>query len=177
MVLHYRYPLDPAPRVLLIGAKGTGMGTPLHAAEALAAPARVLSDLCLPGWQPSFPFVAFTGPAFGFLTGADRENLWRRWGVPVFEQLVSPAMEIVAEECEAHDGLHLTDPDWNLVRGEIHFRGGPVEVTATIETAPCGCGLATPRLRDIAPYVAPPRVYWVNGIQTCIGDGSRLANA
>ena len=42
------------------------------------------------------------------LTEADRDWLWRRFGVPVFQQVIGRNGRLLATECEAHQGLHLS---------------------------------------------------------------------
>ncbi len=66
------------------------------------------------------------------ISNADRERLWSRFGVPVFEQVVSEDCSLIAAECEAHDGLHIY-----LDRALV---------TGAIEESPCACGLKSPRL-------------------------------
>ena len=59
-----------------------------------------------------------------------RDFLWRVFQVPVFEQLRGPSFELLAWECEAHDGLHANGKD-------VGFEGGndPVILEA------CSCGV------------------------------------
>ncbi len=69
------------------------------------------------------------------LTTAQREFLWSAFEVPVFQQLLGPANNLLAYECEAHAGLHAA-PEY----------GGP-------RTTPlaCACGNGSTRLLDLAP--------------------------
>ena len=68
------------------------------------------------------------------LTQPQRERLWQAFRVPVFEQILDENGALLAGECEAHDGLHIESaklavaPEW-------------------MDTAICGCGRKTPRLR------------------------------
>ena len=71
------------------------------------------------------------------LAEEDRDRLWRAFRVPVFEQRIDGLCNLLAAECEAHDGLHLESPAAIPREGEM------------VETAMCGCGRTTPRL--IAP--------------------------
>jgi hypothetical protein len=59
-----------------------------------------------------------------------RDFLWRVFQVPVFEQFRGPSLELLAWECEAHDGLHANDKD-------VNFGGGNDPV---IQEA-CSCGV------------------------------------
>jgi len=62
-----------------------------------------------------------------------RDLLWKVFGLPVFEQLRGATGEVIARECEVHDGLHL----------DADMRAG---IRDEIVTGQCDCGLETPRL-------------------------------
>ena len=66
------------------------------------------------------------------LTLADRDRFWRAFGVPVFEQVISEQGELLAAECEAHQGLHIVSR---------RFAVGDHEV----DRSPCPCGKTSPR--------------------------------
>ena len=70
------------------------------------------------------------------LSLSDRNLLWRVFELPVFEHIVSNSGELLAAECDAHDGLH-------VVSGTI---------APTLDAGPCGCGWRGPRL---VPRCAP----------------------
>jgi hypothetical protein len=76
-------------------------------------------------WLPDYPIVVLSDVSQGLMTDADRDYIWKEFGVPVFEYLVDEN-EILAQECEAHEGLHLTQQLDGLV----------LEVT----NEPCPCG-------------------------------------
>jgi hypothetical protein len=108
---------------------------------ALAGPADALRRLAervvageidLPPLE--FGVLAFTPPDRSRLTEADRELFWRAFQVPVFEQLRGPHGELLAAECEAHEGLHLIRES-----AAQHLHG--VEILRDA----CPCGAATPR--------------------------------
>jgi len=126
--------------------------------EAIAAPLPLLRTLAELEHPVHYPLVVFTGPRFGYLTSADRDLFWKAFRMPVFEQLTGVLGEVVAEECEAHEGLHIrtTDAIVEIQRGEVLltslsrldspvFRVATV-LRATIETAACSCGRSEPRL-------------------------------
>jgi len=69
------------------------------------------------------------------LNEAQREQLWQLFHVPVYVLLVDSTEKVWAYECEAHQGLHLPQA------------GHAGKIPAGIETSPCGCGRAGPRLR------------------------------
>ena len=86
--------------------------------------------------MPSFAIVVLTGPRYGMLTEHDRDLIWRRWGVPVYEFLTNHAGEVIARECDAHDGLHVCDgASW---KGSLQVRE-------------CGCGVTGAMIPTGAP--------------------------
>ncbi|MEO8131021.1 MAG: hypothetical protein ABJF23_01870 [Bryobacteraceae bacterium] len=171
----FRYPLQPAPKILMLlpGFRRSasfrnvfdlnGAGTAGMNADTLAAPVNVLRSMAPMAGPQRYPVIVFTGVLHGTLTAADRELFWKSFRVPVFEQLLGLGNELVAEECEAHDGLHVRE-DQNIIElrsGELVYT--PLEaVTYTVlriasgctvrpERALCPCGRAGLRLKDIAP--------------------------
>jgi hypothetical protein len=77
--------------------------------------------------------IVVHAPGGALLSAAERERLWRAFRVPAFEQMIGERGELLAAECEAHDGLHIELPgrDWSRY---------------LIEPAACACGRKTPRL-------------------------------
>ncbi len=83
--------------------------------ESIAAPVGVLRALargiasgrCRP-LPLKYAVIPFTGSWWeGLLREEDRELFWQIFQVPVFEQHLGPDGRVVAQECEAHRGLHL----------------------------------------------------------------------
>lgn len=76
------------------------------------------------------------------VTEADRERLWARYRVPLFEQIVGEHGALLAAECEAHWGLHLvgTQPS------EVAATAGTIDASQIIDASPCGCGKTSPRI-------------------------------
>jgi hypothetical protein len=133
-------------------------------ADALAAPVAVLRGIAARGRSFDFPLIAFTGPRHGYLTDADRELFWHGFGVPVYEQLTGLDNDVLADECEAHDGLHVRSTDAifefrgkelvvsslsNFVHPVLRLKLG---LTGRIEQSLCKCGRPGPRLVDLCPY-------------------------
>jgi len=147
----FRYPLQPAPKVAVFSSLFRRAGnlrlfpeTDLPdlsklKTQTIAAPVTLLRQLANPGWIQQYPLIAFTGCRFGHLAEADRSLFWERFGVPVFEQLCGPEGHVLAEECEAHEGLHIDD---GAVLAELQATspGG------IIEQKLCGCGKSGRRL-------------------------------
>jgi len=148
----FRYPMDPAPRTAVLAAcfrqprlrpnypvrvfpRGWSEEVSAFAPAAIAAPREQLLGLAAAERPPAFTHavIALESPGDPMLSAAERQRLWRTFRVPVFEQIIGPDGELLAAECEAHDGLHIEAPGlpWDGYR---------------LELAPCGCGRKTPRL-------------------------------
>lgn len=141
--------------------------------DVLAGPARCLRRMAeaihnrrRDPLHVNLALVAWIGPDYGFLSEATRELLWRTFQVPVFAQLVGPGREVLAWECEAHDGLHL-----EASRGVCEFSSGELLVTslvslrrpalrlrtgltAAVAEEPCPCGVSSPRLVELRRWVS-----------------------
>ncbi len=76
--------------------------------------------------RPSHAVVVFTHPGQSF-PAADRDQLWRRFRVPIFQQIVDERGRLIAYECEAHDAFHVVSAP---AAGEI----------GTIRDGSCACG-------------------------------------
>jgi hypothetical protein len=63
--------------------------------------------------------IVLERPGAKRLTNADRNALWRAFHVPIFEQIIGPSGQLLAGECEAHDGLHIEGPGLHLTREMI----------------------------------------------------------
>ncbi|HET8549316.1 MAG TPA: hypothetical protein VFL57_14990 [Bryobacteraceae bacterium] len=172
----FRYPIQPSPRCAVLGSGFRGGAKTAVVANwqeidlssfadttALAAPVSVLCRLAERRCELLYPVVAFTGPCYGTLSESDRECIWRAFGVPVYEQFLGARNELLAEECDAHDGLHVRhDRAW------FDTRGGELVVTSfanlawpvlrlatglrgTIERGLCACGRSGFKLRELTP--------------------------
>ncbi len=173
----FRYPLQPAPKILMLleGFQRKGMMRNVFdldpsdlaggKADTLAAPVNVLREMANMAGPQRYPVVAFTGVRHGLLSQADRDLFWKAYRVPVFEQFLGIGNERIAEECEAHDGLHVIEDEVIIERraGELVFTplnglAYPVlRIAAGCTTRPerslCPCGRAGLRLMDVAPMV------------------------
>ncbi len=87
---------------------------------------------------------------------ADREMLWRRFRVPVFEQIVGRHGALLAAECEAHHGLHI----------ESEIIGPRWRETHRIDESKCACGRTTARIISLDE---PAREERVRGMATFAG--------
>ena len=96
---------------------------------SVAAPIKDLLALARSGATLRYAAIVLTRGPHSALLEADRDRLWDAFGVPVFEQCLGLDNELLAMECEAHDGLHLM--------GTTSRMGA--------ETNVCGCGSSVPR--------------------------------
>lgn len=150
-VLVYPIPPAPATAILIDGFRPSGNMRVFEdgwseeavrfAPAAIAGTPSQLDALCslsIPSLRNAV--IALVRPGEPRLTEAARERMWRAFRVPVFEQMIDRSGNLLAAECEAHDGLHIESPHVSPREGEV------------IETASCGCGKASPRL------ISPERV-------------------
>ena len=139
------YPIPPAPltAILIKGFRQSGnirvfedgwtKEAAIFAPSAIAAtPAQLHALPPIPSIRNAL--IALIRPSEPNLSEDDRERLWRAFRVPVFEQRIDESCNLLAQECEAHDGLHIESPQASPRAGEV------------LETGPCGCGRTTPRL-------------------------------
>ena len=137
--------------------------------ETLAGPAaklRMLAEVVLKGRfvLPAIQYAVlpFTGLKHGCLRDEDRDLLWRAFKVPVFEQFRGFSNELLAWECEAHQGLHIVAdnvifepaPGGDLLAtclnsGEYTLIKLATEMSGRVDSTVCGCNLATPRLVEV----------------------------
>lgn len=124
----------------------------VHIARALDTPSSHRT------WQSDHAVAAFSGIDAGLLTSDQRDDLWKTYQVPLFEQFLGTDGRVIAAECEVHDGLHIR-PDAAVVQSvndelvitsltdeespALRVRSG---LTGTIETEACECGRVAPRL-------------------------------
>ena len=144
--------MDPAPRTAVLVdwfANHVAFGRTIHPSlpgglvggsggispRRLAAHSRTTAWAGAPTGLPALThaLIVCSNPGDPLLSAAERDRLWRAFRVPVFEQIIGPDGELLAAECDAHDGLHVEVPGcaWDEYR---------------VETAPCACGRKTPRL-------------------------------
>ena len=153
----FRYPLDPVPRTAVLAAcfrqprfrpncpiqvfpEGWSAEVSAFAPAALAAPREHLLSLAAADQPPilTHALIALEHRGDPLLVMEERAGLWRAFRVPVFEQIIEANGELLAAECEAHDGLHIEVPG-------LSWDG------YYIEMSPCGCGRKTPRLTPVMP--------------------------
>ena len=90
------------------------------------------------------------------LREASRLLLWRSFGVPVYELLLSGDGSPIASECDAHDGWHIEGQvKFSLVNGELWFQNkrSPAQgtgLTGEIDESLCPCGQPGKRILNAA---------------------------
>ena len=153
----FRHPMDPAPRTAVLAAcfrqtrlrpnypvrvfpEGWSEEASKFVPAAIAASREQLFTLAAGDRPPvlTHALIALAGPADPILSIAERERLWQAFRVPIFGQIIGPNGELLAAECEAHDGLHIEVPG-------LPWDGFQVDMS------PCGCGCKTPRLTLAKP--------------------------
>ena len=167
----FHYPIQPSPNVAVLisgfrAAENMRMISDIRREElerlsgwAFAAPVGLLRDVETSQCALEFPLVVFTGPRFGVLTPEDRELLWNIYGVPVYEQMLGIGNELLAEECDAHEGFHVRDAAFESIRGQLVATAWncgshivlrlATGVSGKITEAPCPCGRGGLRLVDV----------------------------
>ena len=146
------YPIAPVPRTAVLAPwfrdlppggsnicifpRGWCPTAVAFAPASIAATVDQLVELAQSPPPLTHALIVLSRPGARGITESQRDWLWRRYRVPVFEQIVGPEGELLAAECEAHDGLH-AQPAEPLLQGE------------TFDTTPCPCGRRTPRIRAL----------------------------
>jgi hypothetical protein len=123
-----RHPLYPSVRATRAASAN---GHPM----ALSGTFQQLAHAALRRVEPRRAVFVLQDEGDPLLTGAQRDELWELFHVPVYVLLLDANRKICAYECEAHQGLHLPR--------DI----GVSRIPPGIETSPCGCGRPGPRLR------------------------------
>lgn len=195
-----RYPLDPTPRIAILGTGWVENQQTLcfpngwchemreFRAEALAGPVSALRRLANSvfnrgAYFPHLkrPIVAFTGLASSAretFSDEDRDLLWRAFHVPVFEQFLGLDRELLAAECDAHYGLHINmesvlfqrAEDGELLVTSFNNLSSPIPKLAT--------GLFGELMFDPCPCGKPgPRISAVRLRSAAIGSAGRARAA
>lgn len=132
----FPYPIPNGPRIAVFATRFAETDTvtlavdaselPRLDVQALAAPMETIREIDPACWTPEYPLIVLSDDETGLMSENDRNYIWERFGMPVFEYLIDTSGRIIARECEAHDGLHI----------EGDFSGDDLEITA--EACPCG---------------------------------------
>jgi hypothetical protein len=112
------------------------------AVAATLGQCRKLSRVLIPSLTHSL--IVLERPGAARLTEADRELFWRAFRVPVFEQIIGPTGQLLAGECEAHDGLHIEAPGLRIEQ-------------SLVDMSLCPCGRKSPRFGVQAKAVVEKR--------------------
>jgi hypothetical protein len=119
-VAAFVHPLDPQPRtaILVPGFRSTrttrvfphgwDSDTEIFRPGAIAGTFNQLLRIADTGVQLSHAVICLTWNVDHLLTDAQRDIIWEGFGVPVFEQILGPGNVLLANECNAHAGLHIT---------------------------------------------------------------------
>lgn len=159
----FAHPLQPEPRTALllpgftgsknvrVFASGWDDAAIRFQPESIAAPVDELRRLLrerVAGLETlRHAVIALTFEGQPGVSGLEREQFWRAWGVPLFEQYWSSVGgELLAGECEAHQGLHIAP---SRARTTLARPGHE------LHDGPCGCGSPTPRLVSLESLQLP----------------------
>lgn len=145
----FNYPVAPAPRTAVLVPwfrpallpsqavklfpRGWGEDAARFEPSAIAATAgqcRELRGFFIPSLTHAV--IVLERPGWPRVTESDRNAFWRCFRVPIFEQIIGPSGQLLAGECEAHDGLHIEGPGLHLTRDRI-------------DSSPCPCGRTSAR--------------------------------
>ncbi len=92
------------------------------------------------------------------LNDVARVALWQAFGVPIFELYLGLDDTLLASECEAHEGWHLTSGIGSITpdTGELVLDGAGncglrTGLRASLDETTCPCGLTSPRVLDVEP--------------------------
>lgn len=137
------YPLGKPPRTAVLGPwfratssvrvfpTGWTDEAAAYAPQAVAATRQQLLELAPYAPHVTHAVIVIAKPGEPWLSPADRQLLWRAFQVPIFQQMISEVGELLAAECEAHDGLHLVTTELSGY---------------ALDSTPCPCGSAAPRV-------------------------------
>jgi hypothetical protein len=129
-------PLDPPPRTAILAPRfrstrttrvfpnGWDNDAAKFSPGAIAGTFDQLLAAADAGVRLTHAVVCLSWDIDNLLTDAQRDHLWEVFGVPVFEQILGPGNVLLANECGAHAGLHIT----------------PAYAGAMADVARCACG-------------------------------------
>ena len=115
-------------------------------------------------WIPplTHSVVAFAGLVEGPISEEDLDLFWRVFQVPIHEQFYGFGGELLAWECEAHQGLHINSKSAVFEEGAgeellVSLIGNPYQpvfrlvsgLCGSLIINPCACGLEGPRIVNL----------------------------
>lgn len=115
-------------------------------------------------WIPplTHSVVAFAGLVEGPLSEEDLDLFWRIFQVPIHEQFYGFGGELLAWECQAHQGLHINPKSAVFEEGPneellVSLIGNPYQpvfrlvsgLSGSLIGSPCACGLEGPRIVNL----------------------------
>lgn len=136
------HPMNPVPRTAVLApgfqetkmirvfASGWNEAAARFKPSSIAGPPEQLRQLTRLPLRLQHAVIVFTYDGRPRLSDEDRDLFWSAFGVPVFEQCLGPANELLAMECDAHAGLHVVG-DFEHLRADHNS---------------CACGNPAPRV-------------------------------
>src|SRR6185295_6611881 len=121
----FQYPISPVPRTVVFVdwfdssplrvvqtfAEGWTPQAAAFAPAAVAGTREQLLALAEHAPRLTHALIVLVRAGEPLTTAAERDQLWRSFGVPMFEQIIGEDGRLLAAECEAHDGLHVAVGD------------------------------------------------------------------
>jgi hypothetical protein len=185
--IEFAVPWDPPPKVVLLAPWFTSNAAVVLpeftlndlerlAPEAVAAPVETLralanlairSDLVLPSL--SYGAIALLGIGRDLVREDDHDLIWRAFRIPLYSQFRGFRGELLAADCELHEGLHILtesavfeESDQGLLVTSFGNLRHPVlrlasGLSARIVACRCPCGLKSPRLVALAVHRTTPK--------------------
>jgi len=136
------HPTEPAPRTAILAPgfeeskavrvfpTGWNEDAARYAPSSIAGPVEELRKVAEHGYELRHAVIVLTYDDEKGLTSEDRDFFWEKFGVPVYEQQLGPNNELLAMECDAHNGLHVAGDFPKMRRAKNS----------------CACGNPAPRL-------------------------------
>jgi len=136
------HPMDPTPRTAILAPgfrptklirvfpSGWNEEAERFQPSSIAGPPDQLRRLVDRNLQLHHAVIVFSWEDGSGLSDDDRDLFWESFGVPIFEQRLGAGNELLAMECDAHNGLHVMGEFGNL----------------RMDRNTCACGNPAPRL-------------------------------
>ena len=128
---------------------------------------KALSEPAPFNWKADHAIAVFCGIDAGVLTDEQHEDLWEKYQVPVFQQLLGTDGRVVAAECEVHAGLHIRADaavfecvEDELVMTSLTDEQSPAlrmqsGLFGSIDRETCECGRVDPRIVGLRSMSRP----------------------
>jgi hypothetical protein len=101
--------------------------------------------------EPTHAVIVLTRPG-EFLAGGERDRLWERFHIPIFEQVIDRDGTLLAYECEGHYALHVAGDAGAALLGTVRREHCPCGKEADLLfPEPGQCTLTVTRSESVCP--------------------------